>query len=238
MANIPVIVQARMTSSRLPGKVMKPFGGATFLESCLDRCAEVEGISEVICATTEGAECDGIENLCHKRGYRVHRGDEFDVLGRYYNAAKAVKADAVMRITSDCPLADPGVAHEILVSFLEGGADLVTTNIPVSWPIGLDVEVFTFDALEEAFFEAQHPFEREHVSPFIRHRPMRYRLKNHPCPIEGLSHWRMTLDTADDLEFFYKLEEEYSGDLMKSTWREVTSFLQERNDIVRINSDI
>lgn len=237
MTTIPVIVQARMSSTRLPGKVMMPFAGKTFLEHCIDRCARIEGISEVIVATTDRPDCDELAELAGRRGYRVCRGSQEDVLGRYLKAAREVGADAVVRITSDCPLTDPTIANEVVARFRQGGADLVTTNIPATWPNGMDVEIFTMDALEEAGREAVVKSDREHVSIFIRRRQNRYRLVNIACPQEGCAHWRMTLDTAADRDFFLALAERFPGDIATAGWSDLHAFISANPDLVAINTD-
>lgn len=237
MPVIPVIVQARMSSTRLPGKVMQTLRGKTFLEHCIDRCARIQGISEVIVATTDRPDCDGIADLARARGYRVFRGSQEDVLSRYLGAAREVGADAVMRITSDCPLTDPALGSMVLRKFLDGGNDLVTTNIPPSWPNGMDVEITTMAALEEAGREGMAKSEREHVTTFIRRRPARYRLFNFPCPMEGVAHWRMTLDTPEDRDFFVKLAETFPGDFETAGWEELFRFIAAHPDLWAINTD-
>ncbi|ETA50661.1 cytidylyltransferase domain-containing protein [Ponticoccus alexandrii] len=237
MTNIPVIVQARMTSTRLPGKVLMPLGDKTFLEHCLDRCARIEGISDVIVATTEEPTCDPIAALADKRGYRVFRGSQHDVLARYLGAAREAGADAVMRITSDCPLTDPGTSSHALADFLANGGDLVTTNIPASWPIGMDTEIVTMDALEEAGREGHHKSDREHVTSFVRRRPMRYALRNLPCPEQGHAHLRITLDTPADRDFFVALAESFPGDIATAGWREIFAHLHAHPELWSINTD-
>ncbi|WP_289044305.1 glycosyltransferase family protein [uncultured Aliiroseovarius sp.] len=237
MPTIPVIVQARMSSTRLPGKVMKPFSGKTFLEHNLDRCAQITGASEVIVATTDRPDCNDLAEMAKQRGYRVHRGSQEDVLGRYLGAAREVGADAVMRITSDCPLIDPRVGAEVLTRFLEGQHDLVATNIPPSWPNGMDVEVISMKALEEAGAQSVLSTEREHVSTYIRRRPMRYRLGNMACPMEGVVHWRLTLDTQADHDFFQALASRYSGNIEEAGWNELFAFLTAHPDLLNINSE-
>ena len=237
MTVIPIVVQARMNSSRLPGKVMMSFAGATFLESCLDRCARVAGVSEVVVATTDRDDCDELAALAGRRGYRVVRGSTDDVLGRYLQAARETRADAVVRITSDCPLIDPTTASEVVARFRDGAGDLVTTNIPPSWPIGLDVEVFTVAALEQAGREARLRSEREHVSIFIRQRPRRYRLAQLPSDREGCAHSRLTLDTPADRDFLLALERAVPGDIRTADWPALHEILVGRPDLLAINTD-
>lgn len=237
MLVVPVIVQTRMSSTRLPGKVMLECKGKTFLEHTLDRCARIAGISEVICATTDGADCDPIAELCARRGYRVFRGSEHDVLSRYLGAARMAKADAVMRITSDCPLTDPAIGTIVLQDYLQGGADLVTTNIPPSWPNGMDAEIVSMAALEEAGREGHLASDREHVTTFVRRRPARYRLRNLPCPMEGPAYWRMTLDTPADRDFFLKLADIFPGYITTAGWQELFAFIADRPWLWAINTD-
>lgn len=237
MPVIPVIVQARMSSIRLPGKVMLPIRSKAFLEHCIDRCARIEGISEVIVATTDRPDCDELAALACRRGYRVFRGSQEDVLARYVGAARTVKADAVVCITSDCPLTDPAVGSVVVAKFLAGGYDLVTTNIPPSWPNGMDAEIVDMAALEEAHREGRAKSEREHVTTFVRRRPARYRLFNFPCPMEGVAHWRMTLDTPEDQDFFFKLAEVFPGDFETAGWHELFTFIEAHPDLWAMNTE-
>lgn len=238
MSRNVVIIQARMGSSRLPGKVLKTLQGKTFLEHCLDRCQQIAGIDEVICATVDSPDCDAIVDLCRKRGYRWFRGSEMNAVNRYNLAAKDAKADAVMRITSDCPLADPEIAGWVFERFSRGEYDLVTTNIPPSWPLGLDVEMFTAEALDQADREASTAVDREHVSTFIRSRPIRYRLGNIPCPIEGRAHWRLTLDTEQDWQLFVSLADRLGKPIETVRWRECFAFLDTNPDLLAINTPL
>lgn len=237
MTTIPVIVQARMGSTRLPGKVLMPLLGKTFLEHCLDRCARIEGISEVIVATTDDDSCDPIAALADRRGWRVFRGSQQDVLARYLGAAREVRADAVMRITSDCPLTDPGTSSAALADFRQNGGDLVTTNIPPSWPIGMDTEIVTMDALEQAGREGVLKSDREHVTSFVRRRPMRYALRNLPCPEQGHAHLRITLDTPADRDFFVALSDSFPGDLAMAPWQDIFAHLHANPAIWALNTD-
>ncbi|MGE0700350.1 MAG: NTP transferase domain-containing protein [Hyphomicrobiaceae bacterium] len=233
-----VIVQARMSSSRLPGKIMKMLAGKTFLEHCMDRCRLIAGIDEVICATTDEADADGIVDVCRRRDYRWYRGSLDNVLNRYRVAAEEAGAEAVMRITSDCPLADPEIAGWVAQRFALGQHDLVTTNIPPSWPIGLDVEMFTIDALREADREARLQPEREHVTTFIRTRPRRYKLFSIPCPMEGRSHWRLTLDTEQDRQLFVALSESLGKPIENVRWREIMTHLDQNPGLLAINTPL
>ena len=196
-----VIVQARMRSSRLPGKVMKELAGQTVLAHVLRRCQAIEAADIVCCATVESSDCDPIAAEAGRLGVEVFRGSEPDVLDRYYRAAAHLGVDVVLRVTSDCPLIDPEICTEVAKLRAAEGADYATTNMPPSWPHGLDCEVFSFDWLERAAREAVKPSEREHVTPFIRNHP-EARKANLAGPGGDDAAHRWTLDNADDWRFF------------------------------------
>jgi spore coat polysaccharide biosynthesis protein SpsF (cytidylyltransferase family) len=198
------IVQARMGSTRLPGKVMRPLCGETVLAHVLRRCAATPGVDVVVCATVEGADGDPVAAEAVRVGASVFRGSEQDVLGRYLGAARAVEADRILRVTSDCPLIDPVLCGAVLACCGPAAADFASNNTPPSWPHGLDCEAFTRDLLETAAARASDPYEREHVSPWMRKAPgVRY--ANVAGPGGVLPDHRWTLDYPEDLAFFEAL---------------------------------
>jgi spore coat polysaccharide biosynthesis protein SpsF len=209
-----IIVQARMTSSRLPGKVMMPLGDKSVLSRVIERCKAVAGVDVVCCATTHRPEDDVVAKEAASCGAEVFRGSEEDVLDRYYKAAQSLGADVIMRVTSDCPLLDPTICAEVIKLRLTENADFATNNMPPSWPHGLDCEVFTFGWLERAAKEAVRPSDREHVSQFIRNHPEAQKASLHG-PIPSCYDYRWTLDIREDytmlLELFEKLPEGSSG---------------------------
>lgn len=197
---VAVVIQARMASTRLPGKVLLDLGGRTVLARVIERARAIPGADVVVCAVPEGAADDPIAAEAAQVGATVTRGSESDVLDRYYRAAVAVQADAVMRITSDCPLIDPQVCGDLIALWRTSGADYGAINMPAAWPHGLECEIFSFAWLERAWREAVKPSEREHVSPFIRNHPdVRSVNLDGPGP-ETVRH-RWTLDHPDDLAF-------------------------------------
>lgn len=198
-----VIVQARMGSTRLPGKVMCKLAGNTVLGHVLERCAAIPGIDSVCCATVEGADGDTVAAEAERCGAVVYRGSEADVLDRYYRAARGLSAASVIRVTSDCPLIDPDVCGQVL-RLLDADIDYACNNLPPSWPLGLDCEAFTFEWLERAAREARRPSEREHVTPYLRKHP-RVRSANLAGPGGGCTEHRWTLDTPADLAFMTRL---------------------------------
>jgi len=218
------IIQARMTSTRLPGKVLADIDGRPALAGMLVRVRRAVHAGHVVVATTVNATDDPVAKLCEELGVAVHRGDEMDVLGRYIEAAKAVDADPIVRLTADCPMIDPGVVDQAIQIYLESGVDYVSNGIQRTYPDGLDVEVFSRHSLEVAGREATHPFLREHVTPYIRGTFPQYEsgeFRIGHCKFEAdFSHIRWTLDTDEDLERIRRLVERLPDDY---TWLEALS---------------
>lgn len=203
---ICLVAQARMRSERLPGKVMKEVLRKPLLEYELERLCRVRTANEVLVATTQRSEDQPIADLCGKLSVLCFRGSEEDVLGRYYETAQWRNADAVIRVTADCPLIDPGVVDRVVGFYRDyaGQYDYVSNTLQRTFPRGMDCEVFGFRALEEAFLEARSQNDREHVTPFIYKHPGRYRLG--PVTYDrDESHRRWTVDTAEDFELIEKI---------------------------------
>jgi spore coat polysaccharide biosynthesis protein SpsF len=196
-----LIVQARMASARLPGKVMLPLGGKSVLRHVLGRCSAVPGVDTVMCAVSDDQNSDIVAGEAAAVGVRVYRGSEADVLDRYFEAARSVSADVVVRVTSDCPLIDPVVCGEVIKLRERTGADYAANNFLPGWPHGLDCEVFLFEWLERAWREAKVATEREHVTPFIRLHP-EVTLAGLKGPDPEYARHRWTLDTPSDQSFF------------------------------------
>lgn len=195
-----VIVQARMGSTRLPGKVMEPIEGRPVLAHVLTRCAAIAGSDLVVCAVPDSGESAPLEAVARDCGARVHRGPETDVLGRYLGAARAVGADVVMRVTSDCPLIDPEICGAVLALRAREDAGYAANNMPRSFPHGLDCEAFTTAALAEADRSTREPYDREHVTPWLRRAPQVARA-NLASRDPALERHRWTLDFPEDLAF-------------------------------------
>jgi glutamate-1-semialdehyde 2,1-aminomutase/spore coat polysaccharide biosynthesis protein SpsF len=195
-----IIVQARMGSSRLPGKVLLDIAGRPALDHVLRRCAAVPGADVVVCAVPDETASAPIEALARSCGAQVFRGSESDVLARYLGAARAVGARRVMRVTSDCPLIDPAICGEVLALQARTAADYTANNLARTFPHGLDCEAFTTDVLAKAAEAAAEPFDREHVTPWLRRAPHLTRA-NLPCGDVCLAEERWTLDYPEDLAF-------------------------------------
>ncbi len=195
------IIQARTTSARLPGKVLKelPYGsGVTVLEQVIRRLKKSKSVDMIIVATTANGEDDAIVAISEKEEVGHFRGSEKDVLSRYYHAAKKNSVDTVVRITSDCPCVDPEVVDAVIHSRLTRGVDYASNSLERSYPHGLDVEVFTLDSLERAFKEASEDFEKEHVTPYI-YRSGKFSVGKVEAPARyRRPDIRITLDTRED----------------------------------------
>lgn len=192
------VVQARMGSSRLPGKVLMELGGVPMLELLLRRLAPID-LGGTVVATTDRPLDDPIAELCASQSVPVVRGSESDVLSRFIAVLDRHDADHVVRITADCPLSDPALVQSVVSLHLERGADYTSNVWPRTFPRGLDVEVATADALRTAAAEAVHPAEREHVTPFLYRHPERFRMANLRSPADR-SDLSWTVDTSGDLE--------------------------------------
>ena len=204
-----IIIQARMTSTRLPNKVMLPLCGKSVLEVMIDRLGVFK--NDIIIATTDDGSEKPIVDLCERLGLKYHRGDTDDVLGRYYEAGVKYGAqddDTIVRLTSDCPFIDPQIVAECIEKFQKQGCDyLSNTGKKRTYPRGLDVEVLSFKSLQEAFFRGKKPYEREHVTPFI-HTSNRSEFKiGHYQAKEDKSFYRLTLDDSKDYEAIVQLYE-------------------------------
>ena len=203
-----VIVQARLGSTRLPGKILKKLGSKSALHHVLNRCLAIDGISDVCCAIPDSDENDIIVEEATHCAVQISRGSEADVLKRYHQAATDTNADIIIRVTSDCPLIDPDIIGAVLKKFEQKEADFASNNEPRSWPHGLDCEVFSMEWLDKANSDACEKFDREHVGSFIRHHN-KVKKVNYFAPVNGLDKYRWTLDTAEDFAFFGALFNKY-----------------------------
>lgn len=194
------IVQARMGSTRLRGKALMDIAGRSMLARVIERTAAAPGVDKVLVATSTNPLDDAIAEFCKREGFACFRGDEVDVLDRFYRAAQSCSADAVVRVTADCPLLDPMVVARIVGRFLQGGYDYVSNTLRYTFPDGLDAEAFSFCVLEQAWREATKPSEREHVTPFMRRGSFRTLNIESETPVSP-NEYRWTVDNADDLQF-------------------------------------
>jgi spore coat polysaccharide biosynthesis protein SpsF len=234
------IIQARMSSSRLPGKVLLDIAGQPMLVRVVERTSKAKSLDGVIVATTTESPDDAIAALCAKRGYACYRGSVNDVLDRYYQAARAFQAGVVVRITADCPVIDPDLIDQAVGELLRSGADFVANRLPPPWhrtyPIGLDLEVCTFQALERAWRETDQPHQREHVMPYLYEEEGRFhsiQLDHDP----DYGHLRWTVDTPEDLELIRRVYEHFGGQ-DDFSWLDVLELFHDQPELAKINADV
>jgi spore coat polysaccharide biosynthesis protein SpsF len=193
------IIQARMGSSRLPGKVLAPIKGKPMLWYVLQRTKAARTVDDVVVATTTKAADGAVIEFCREHSIASFRGSENDVLDRYYRAALERQAQIVVRITSDCPLIDPEIIDKTVSAFLAQRPDYASNSLVRTYPRGLDTEVMSFEALSIAWKEARQAYQRAHVTPFLYENPQRFRLLSVTADEDYSAH-RWTVDTQEDLD--------------------------------------
>ncbi len=233
--NIVAIIQARMGSTRLPGKVLRDIAGDTMLARVVRRTQLARTLSAVVVATTTAAADSPVVTECDRLGIPAFRGDEQDVLDRYWQAAHACQADVVVRITADCPLIDPGVVDLVVTAFQAARPDYASNVLERTYPRGLDTEVMTLAALRSAWRQADQPYQRAHVTPYIYQNPERFRLLSVKADADT-SNYRWTVDTAADLTFVQAVFERLGSD-GTFTWRAVLELLAREPELADINRD-
>ena len=252
---VVAIIQGRMSSSRLPGKILSDIAGQPMLQRVFARTARSVSVSETIFATTTDSTDDPVAEYCGFSGIPFTRGSQFDVLDRYYRTAKGAKADLVARITADCPVIDPALIDDVVNILLEDAYDFACNRLPPPWPrtypIGLDVEACTFKVLEKAWKEAREPQHREHAMPYfyegvklsavsrqrsegVSPRGFRIVLLNHTT---DFGDYRWTVDTPEDLEFMRQLYSRFNG-RDDFSWKEVLDLVQNEPGLMDINADV
>ena len=234
-----IIVQARMTSTRLPGKVMKIVCGKPLLAHLINRLKRVKCADQIVIATTVNESEDIIVDLCKKLDISYFRGSEEDVLGRYYETAVKYEGDVIIRITSDCPVIDPDVVDYLIDFYMKNlkKYDYVTNTLKRTYPRGMDTEIVSFKALKEAHFNAYDPLDREHVTLFIRNRPTQYRLHNIKYSSD-LSRYRLTVDTSEDMELIRRIFEALYVENPEFSMKDILSKMAANPDWIKINSHV
>jgi len=232
---VSAIIQARMGSSRLPGKVMAEIAGKPMLQRVVERVTRAERLDGIVVATSVNSADDPVEQLCKKVGTNCVRGSEQDVLDRYYQAALQHRVNCIVRLTADCPLADPHVIDRVIGAYIPGERDYVSNIDPPTFPDGLDTEVFSFSALERAWRDAKLPSQREHVTLYIRNHPELFRLANVVNEID-LSAMRWVVDEARDLEFVREVYRRLGSNIFST--EDVLKLLYEEPYLQKINGSI
>ena len=229
------IVQARMNSSRLPGKVLCDIHGKPLIERLYERLLAVEELDEIVIATTTRDDDNVLVDWLMSNGIPSYRGSESDVLDRFYQCAVTANAEAIVRVTADDPLKDPGIISRA-ISLLHGNVntDYVSNTIEPTYPEGLDIEVFTMAALEKAHTEAELKSEREHVTPYIWSHPKLFNVINFAIDTD-LSAWRWTVDKPEDLEFVRAIFAHFIDEPLID-FEKIVDFIWQNPSLVKINN--
>jgi|SRR5579871_1162092 len=225
-----------MSSTRLPGKALADIAGKPMLERVVERTRRIAGLREVVVATAVSANDERIVKECRRLDTAVFRGSEEDVLDRYWQACRRWKADAVVRICSDCPLIDAGESTRVVDAFVAQQPDLAANDLEPSYPVGLGTEVISARALETAWREAVLPYERQHVAPFIYRHPERFQLLNVAAPGD-YSRMRWTVDTREDLEFARAVYTRLNRDGLFD-WRAVLDLVEREPELAALNAKV
>jgi len=233
---IITIIQARMGSTRLPGKVMLDLCGKTVLARVVERVRRSRLAGEVVVATTTQPADDRVVGECVRLEATFFRGSESDVLDRYYLAAKQSGADAIVRICSDCALIDPEIIDRTIQSFLDEQADYASNALDRTYPRGLDTEIMSWEALERCWREARAFYQRSHVTPYIYENPDQFRIVRVRGE-EDYSGYRWTLDTAEDLAFIRAVYARME-DKDWFSWRDVLRLLEQEPELMELNQHI
>ena len=229
------IVQARMSSSRLPGKVLMPLGGLPVIYHVTRRSERANLVDKVVVATSTLPDDDEIYAWCENNRVSCFRGSLDDVLGRYYGASQAFDCDAVVRITADCPVIDPTIIDELINFHAAGNYDY--SSLSGEYPDGLDCCIFSKEALASSHVNATHQYEREHVGPYIESNPDKYKSGKFN-KFEGLEHHRWTLDEPEDLEFLSKIFDMLMPKNIFFDHQDILNLLNEYPMLLKINNGI
>lgn len=234
--NIIAIVQARMGSTRLPGKVMLDVGGQPVLARVVTRLRRARNLSAVVVATVAQPASQPIIELCHDLQVPTFSGSELNVLDRYYQAAQHVRAHVILRIMSDCPVIDPNLVDECIRTFQDDNVDYASNTIVRTYPRGLDTEIMTFAALERAWQSSVQHYERVHVTPYIYEHPDIFRVRFITNPTD-VSHYRWTIDTPDDLKLLRAIYAHFDN-RDDFSWQDVLSLMKQTPALSAINAHI
>ena len=231
------IIQARMTSTRLPGKVLMDIEGKPMLWRVINRLRFSKKIDDIILAIPDTKENDILEEFIKKNNIKYFRGSEKDVLSRYYEAAKKNKCNTIARITSDCPLIDPKIVDSVIKKYLNSSADYTSNTLKRTFPRGLDIEVFNFKVLEKAYKEAKQFYQREHVTPYIYENPEKFRLINVKNK-SNLCFMRWTVDEKKDLEFVREIYKKIYPKKKIFYMKDIVAILRKYPKLMKINEKV
>ena len=235
--NIGAIIQARMGSTRLPGKILTKIADKPMLWHVIQRTAESSLMNKIIIATTTNSADDCIVDFANSFDILFFRGSEGDVLDRFYRTAKSFCIDAIVRITPDCPLIDPKIVDKVIKRFLIGNLDYISNVHPPTYPDGLDIEVFSFETLKKVWKEAKKASEREHVTPYILNHHRMFRISNIENEVD-LSYMRWTVDEERDLKFVKEIYKRLYKNNKIFYMTNILNLLKKEPELSRINEGI
>lgn len=235
MNHIIAIIQARMNSTRLPKKVMANINGKPLIWHVCHRLRHSNRIHNIILATSDSLHDDPISQWCDREDVECFRGSENDVLDRFYQAAKQYTPRYIVRITADCPLIDPFIVDEVIALCEQNYLDYTGNTLPATFPDGLDVEVFTFKALERTWHQASYRYQREHVTSYITEHPEWFTMENYTTE-PNLSHWRLTVDESEDLEVIQRIYKALYSAGNIFNYEDIVNYISKNTDILKINN--
>jgi len=236
---IGVTIEARMTSSRLPGKVLLEASGKPMLELMVERLKRATMIDKIVIATTTNDGDDPIEELAHRLNIGVHRGSEHDVLNRVLGAAQNHDIDVIVELTGDCPLIDPSLIDDCIAAYRRSGVDYCSNILTRAYPIGMDTQVFSTAVLADVAQRTDDPDDHEHVSLFIYRHPEIYSLNNVPAPDDMT--WpdlRLTLDTPEDFELILAVFDNFYETNPAFGLSDILAYLKSNPGLVALNENI
>ena len=233
---VNVILQARFSSTRLPGKVLKNIVNKPMLALQIERIRAAKLIDNIIVATSTKQDDDAIANLCEKLNVTCFRGNLNDVLDRFYCAAQQFPSNHIVRLTGDCPLIEASIIDQVITLHLNKGVDYTSNCLIPCLPDGLDVEVFTLNALQQSWQQATKPSEREHVTQYIINNNDKFTIASYQYS-PNLSEHRWTVDEANDFEFVDKIYQYLYPNKPNFTMEDVLSLLKQRPDLIKINNE-
>jgi len=236
---IAAIIEARMTSSRLPGKVLIPVLNLPMLGRLIMRLKSIEFLDQIIVATTNNIDDALIAATAAKYGAEIYRGSENDVLGRVLEAAKQYEVDLIVEITGDCPIIDPTIVVSTIQDYFDSKADYASNSNIRSYPDGMDVQVFRTNVLEYSSSLANLPLEREHVTLHIRQNPELFKILDIHAPKEFFyPNLGLTLDTTEDLDFLTIIIENLEPKKFLFSLKDTLEYLDDNSDLLRINNHV
>lgn len=231
------LLQARTTSSRLPNKVLLPILGVPMILRQIERLQRADLINQVVVVTSTEVSDDGLAATCAENNILCFRGSLNDVLDRFYQAAKSIEPSHVIRLTADCPLADPELIDQVIQFYFDGDFDYVSNAIEPTYPDGLDAEIFNYNSLCLAWSEAKLPSEREHVTPFIREHSQRFKIGSYKGETD-LSSLRWTVDEQRDFTLIEKIYSMLYPSNPAFSTKDILVLLKENPELLMMNVDI